>query len=269
MPRRVLLAILMPMLLLVVGSRFAARGADAPATQPATTGESVLAAESPHEAVATRPTTWLTLDGGDGDVLYRGWPIRIELHTATTAPTTPTVTITIRGPADISPHPAPDAPGVWLITPENSTAMPAGKYVVSVGTALADIVLADEPPTLSPAQQEAKQIARASYALALGDLPGAERLARDWAAASPASPAAQTTLGDVLAESGKPTEALSAYTEAINLTPPGTRPPADLLARASALHREIRASSTTRPSTTTTTTAPAADSPPTNPRTTS
>jgi hypothetical protein len=173
MPSRVLLAILMPMLLLVVGSRFAARGADAPATQPATTGESVLAAESPHEAVATRPTTWLTLDGGDGDVLYRGWPIRIELHTATTAPTTPTVAITIHGPADISPHPAPDAPGVWLITPENSTAMPAGKYVVSVGTALADIVLADEPPTLSPAQQEAKQIARASYALALGDLPGA------------------------------------------------------------------------------------------------
>jgi tetratricopeptide (TPR) repeat protein len=244
---------LTPMLLLVVGSRLAGGGAEGvAATLPATTAatESILAVESSEDRSATRPTAWLTVDGGDGDVFYRGWPMRIELHTAITGPAMPTAAITIHGPVDVSPQPAAGLPGVWLVSPDHSAAMPAGKYVISVGTAQADVAIADEPATLSPARQEAKHISRTSYALAMNDLATAERFARDGAAASPTSPAAQTMLGDVLSASGKPAEALAAYTEAINLTPPAARPPAELLTRASELRREIRASSTTRPATT-------------------
>jgi tetratricopeptide (TPR) repeat protein len=136
--------------------------------------------------------------------------------------------------------------------------MPAGRYIVSVAAQHLEIVFADEPPALSASQQALKQIARVSYALAVGDLVGAQRLARDWVAASPGSPAAQATLGEVLAALGDPVGGLAAYNEAIDLTPPGARPPRDLLQRASALRRETFAKLTTRP----VTTAPGTDDAP-------
>ena len=230
----------------ILGYGFKGYGADRPSTRPANLAESVLAAES-EEKPAMRPTTLLTVQGGDSEIFYRGWPIRIVLRSLDTAAETPAPALTVRGPVDVTPQAASHATAVWLISPEKSAAMVAGRYVFSVGAQSSEVVVAGEPAALSTSQQAARQISRVSYALAMDDIAGAEQVARAWVAASPDNPVAQATLGDVLAGAGKSAEALAAYNEAINLTPPGGKPPSHLLKQAAALRRESLAKMATRP----------------------
>jgi thioredoxin-like negative regulator of GroEL len=146
--------------------------------------------------------------------------------------------LTVRGPSEIAPQAAPRTSNVWLIAPEKSAALVAGKYVFTAGDVRADVVIKDEPAELSAGEQEAKRIALASHALSLGDAKEAERVARAWIEASPKSALAHEALGDALAAAGKTDDALKAYNEAILRTPPSDLPPRGLHAKVAALRQK-------------------------------
>lgn len=215
----------------------APRAANVSATSSPTTNESILAVEAVEEP-ATRPAALLIVQGGEGELVYRGWPIHISYRrldgTAGAAPA-----LTVRGPSDVVPLAAPKRPGEWLIAPDKSAALLPGNYIFAAGAAVATVVVADPPGELSPEQKEAWQIALASHAALMGDAPGAERIARDWITAAPSSPNAREALGDALLAGGKTDDALKAYNEALLRTPPSDQPPSSLYAKAAVLRQKL------------------------------
>jgi tetratricopeptide (TPR) repeat protein len=216
----------------------------APSSQPTTLTGSILAPESPEEATP-RPAAILVVEGGEAQIAYRGWPIHIAYRRLGDAGAAPPL-LGVRGPSNVTPLAAPHATGAWLISPEKSAALAHGAYVFYAGAASTEVVVQDEPAELSPTQQEAKQLALGSYALALGDTAGSERLVRAWVKASN-SPTAYAALGDVLVAAGKSDDALAAYDEAARRTPPGVRPPRSVSGNSAALLRESLAALPTRP----------------------
>ena len=184
--------------------------------------------------------------GGQEDIIYRGWPLTIELRRVSGDDKTP-LALTVVGPTQVDPQPAPRATGVWLINEDQSKSLAAGKYIFSVGAIHSEVEVVDEPPTLSPAQKSAKQVCRISYAMAAADFAQAEKLAREWVKADAQSVEAQATLGDVLGGSGKLSDALDAYNEAISRIGPGGKAPRSLYKRASAIQTKLANQTTTRP----------------------
>lgn len=215
------------------------------ASQPTTRAGSILAPESQDEP-STRPAAILVVQGGEAEIAYRGWPIRIMYRRLDGVGSAPAA-LSVRGPSDVIPVAAPNTMAVWLIPPEKSAALASGTYVFSAGAASTDVVVQDEPVELSADQNDAKRLALASHALAMADTAGAEHIVREWVAASPKNPAAHAALGDVLAAAGKPDDALAAYNEAIRHVPPGVTPPGDPHRKAAMILRQSIATMPTRP----------------------
>jgi len=201
--------------------------------------------EEERELPQTRPAAVLVVRGGDDGVVYRGWPIRILLRSAAAA-APPVADLSVKGPAAVVPRAVPGAGGEWLISPDDSKAMATGTYTLSAGGASAEVVVADEPASLSPEQRAARRAAMAEFALAQGDAAGAEKVAREGIAEAPGSAEAHAILGDALAAAGKADEALRAYNEALALVPPDVKPPGALYGRAAALRRKMLTTVPTR-----------------------
>lgn len=211
--------------------------ADAPITKPQPAGESVLGEASPDEPVA-RISSFLVVQGGSGETVYRGWPIIIEFR-ATGGNEKAPGALAVKGPAQIAPQPAPGDDRIWLINEEKSKSLAPGTYTFSVGEIQCVVQVADEPATLSPLEKIARRSGRIAYAQASGDSAGAENLARDWVKAEPQSVEAQVALGDILAESGRLPDALAAYQAAISRFGPGTRPPRELYRRSAEIGAKL------------------------------
>jgi hypothetical protein len=210
---------------------------DAPIGAQKVAGESVLGEASGDEP-ALRPSAFLIVRGGSGETVYRGWPILIEFQSKAADAKVPGPLVA-KGPSQIDPQPAPGMDHVWLISEEKSKSISPGTYTFSVGDVQSVVQVADEPAALSPAEKIARRSVRISYAQAAGDSAGAESLVRDWIKAEPQSVEAQVALGEVLAETGKLSEALTAYQAAIGRFGPGTKPPRELYRRAAEIGAKL------------------------------
>jgi len=208
------------------------------AADPATGPSESILGPAAREEPAAHPASALIIQGGIEETLYRGWPICIQFHGDTENTKVPAA-LTIKGPSPIKPQPAPNSSGVWLISQNESKALAPGSYTFSAGEVQQTVQIADEPKELTPVQKLARQTSLIAYAAASGDLPAAEKLARDWVKAEPQSSDAQAALGDILVQSGNLPDALAAYQEAISHLAPGSKPPRELYRRAAAIRFKL------------------------------
>jgi hypothetical protein len=180
------------------------------------------------------PADRLVAETGEAGLAYRGWPLRL-LHVPAgekTAPQSGELTITEASGVSVARLTAAK-PGIWWLSAEQSSRLPAGDYALKVGPRRGAFTLAEPPPTLSPTQETERRLALIRHARDTGDGNAARREATAWtAAADPRDPNPHIALGDVLADAGDHAGAYAAYRAAIDRLP-GAHPPLALERKAS------------------------------------